>query len=285
MQTSVATSKTFRAGAGLITAMFLLAGGSHTTAQTRPPTASTPPASTAVPPPTVVEAADRLLKQMGAYVGSAEQLTFRADITFDHVLPSGQKLQFAAVENVALQRPNGLYIEWSGDLGDRKFWYDGKTATIYDPDTIFYGADAVPPALDDMLEKLIKQLNFTPPLVDFLYSDPYKSVRGTIQYGFTTGDSQINGRNCRGLAFVEKNIDWQIWIDSGPQPVPCKLLITYKNNSSLPQFSAIFSDSDFSPRIAVSTFTPELPPGTQKISFAAVTASAGANSGTKSGAK
>jgi hypothetical protein len=285
MQTGAkfATSRTFRAG--FVTGILFLAGSWHATAQTGPPVVPTPPSSASIPAPSVVEPADRLLKQMGAYVGSAEQFTFHADITFDHVLPSGQKLQFAAVEDVALQRPSGLYIEWSGDLGDRKFWYDGKTATIYDPATIFYGADAAPPALDDMLEKLIKQLNFTPPLVDFLYSDPYKSVRGAIQYGFTTGDTQINGRSCRGLAFVEKNIDWQIWIDSGPQPVPCKLLITYKNNSSLPQFSAIFSDWDFSPRIAVSTFTPELPPGTQKISFATVTASAGTNTGANSGNK
>jgi hypothetical protein len=126
-----------------------------------------------------------------------------------------------------------------------------------------------------MLDKLIKQLNFTPPLADFLYSDPYKNLRGTIQYGFVTGETQINGRSCRGLAFVEKHIDWQIWIDTGPQLVPCKLVITYKNNTSLPQFSAVFSDWDFSPRIASSVFTPDVPPGTQKISFATATASTG----------
>jgi hypothetical protein len=271
-----AKSNIIRAGAGVIVAMAVLAVGWQATAQTRSPVSTTPPASTAIPAPAVAEAADRLLKQTGTYIGSAEQFTFHADITFDHVLPTGQKLQFFAIENVALQRPNGLYIEWSGDLGDRKFWYDGKTATIYDPDTVFYAADAAPPAIDDMLDKLIKQLNFTPPLADFLYSDPYKTVGGTIQYGFVTGETQINGRICRGLAFVEKHIDWQIWIDTGPQLVPCKLVITYKNNTSLPQFSAVFSDWNFAPRIASSIFTPDVPPGTQKISFATVTASTGA---------
>jgi hypothetical protein len=278
MQTSArfVTSAIFCTGAALITGMLVFAGGWHAAAQTRP--AGAPPStSREIPAPVVADAADRLLKQMAAYIGSAEQFTFSADITFDHVLPTGQKLQFSAVENIALQRPNGLYIEWSGDLGDRRFWYNGKTVSIYDPSTVFYGADAGPPALDDMLDKVIKQLNFTPPLTDFLYSDPYKSVRGTIQYGFVTGDTQINGRSCRGLAFVEKHIDWQIWIDTGPQPVPCKLLITYKNNSALPQFSAIFSDWDFAPRIAASVFTPEFPPELQKIPFATVSASAGAN--------
>jgi hypothetical protein len=32
---------------------------------------------------------------MGEYVGSGEQFTFHADIIFDHVLPSGQKLQYS----------------------------------------------------------------------------------------------------------------------------------------------------------------------------------------------
>ena len=247
---------------GVVSAIAALTLSWQAMAQTSP---VTPRTSTAIPAPQVAEAADRLLKQMGAYIGSAEQFTFRAAITFDHVLPSGQKVQFAANENVALQRPDRFYVEWTGDLGDRKFWYDGKKVTIYDSDTIFYGTDTAPPAIDGTLDKLVNQLNFTPPLVDFLYSDPYKSLRGAIQYGFSTGEAQINGRSCQGFAFVEKHIDWQIWIDTGPQLVPCKLVITYKNNQSFPQFSAVFSDWNFAPRIAPSLFTPDLPPGRRRF--------------------
>jgi hypothetical protein len=184
-------------------------------------------------------------------------------------------LQFSATEDVALERPNGLYIAWSGELGQRQFWYDGKTMTIYDPEAAFFGVDAAPSQIDAMLDRLITQLDFTPPLTDFLYNDPYKSVRGTIQYGFSTGETEINGRSCRGLAFVDKNIDWQIWIDIGPQRVPCKLLITYKTHPAQPQFGAVFSDWDFSPRIAASTFAADVPPGTQAIPLATVTAAAG----------
>jgi hypothetical protein len=82
----------------------------------------------------------------------------------------------------------------------------------------------------------------------------------------------VNGRSCYTLAFVEKDIDWQIWIDTGPQLTPCKLVITYKAQPSLPQFSAVFTDWNFSPRIAAPVFTPTLPSGTQKILFQRVTA-------------
>ena len=142
---------------------------------------ATPPPAANTAAPAVAEQADQLLKQMGEYVGSAEQFTFHADITFDHVLPSGQKLQYTASEDVALQRPDRLYIEWAGDLGDRQFWYDGTSITLYDPATPFYASEAAPKEIDAMLGKLVTQLNFSPPLVDFLYHDPYRSLHGDVR--------------------------------------------------------------------------------------------------------
>ena len=201
---------------------------------------------------------------MGVYIGSAEQFTFHADITFDHVLPSGQKLQFSAGEDAVLQRPDRLYVEWSGDLGDRQLWYDGATVTLYDPSTPFYAAEAAPPQIDGMLEKAVSELNFSPPLADFLYHEPYHSVREDVQYGFYLGESDVNGRRCHTLAFVEKDIDWEIWIDTGPQLTPCKLVITYKTQPAQPQFSAVFTDCNFAPRIAAPVFTPDLPAGHEK---------------------
>ena len=240
-------------------------------AQTTANPSGSPPAITAAPP-VVAEQASLLLRQMAAYVGSAAQFTFHADITFDHVLPSGQKLQFSAVEDVALQRPGRLYVAWSGDLGDRQFWYDGKSVTLYDPATPFYASEPAPAAIDAMLDKLLPQLDFSPPLADLMYSDPYQQVRGNIQYGFDLGTNEVNGRGCRTLAFVDRDVDWQIWINAGPQLVPCKLVITYRSLPSQPQFSAVFTDWNFAPRIAAPVFTPTLPEGVQKIPFRTVAA-------------
>jgi hypothetical protein len=255
---------------GALVAGVLLAAAAA--AQDKPTAPIAAPSATNAPAPSVSEAADRLLKEVGAYIGSANEFTFHADVTFDHVLPSGQKLQFSSSEEVALQRPSRLYVEWSGDLGARQFWYDGKSVTLYDPAMPFYASEAAPPELDNMLAQLLPKLNFVPPLADLLYRDPYKAVRGNIEYGFDLGQSDVNGRSCRTLAFVEKDIDWQIWIENGPQLTPCKLVITYKNQPSQPQFMAVFSDWDFAPRIAEPVFTPELPAGTEKIPFATVTA-------------
>lgn len=256
------------AGAVLITA-FAAAGAS---AQNRPaaPAGSAP--AKGAPTPAIAPKAARLLEELGSYIGTARQFVFHADVTLDHVLPSGQKLQFSAAEEVVLERPGRVYVEWNGDLGARQFWYDGNSVTLFDPATPFYASASAPPDIDAMLNQLVPKLDFSPPLADFLYSDPYQQVRANIQHGFDLGQNDVDGRNCRTFAFVEKDIDWQIWIENGPQPTPCKLVITYKTQPSQPQFQAVFSDWDFSPRIDPSVFTPDLPPGTQKIPFATVAA-------------
>jgi hypothetical protein len=55
---------------------------------------------------------------------------------------------------------------------------------------------------------------------------------------------------------------------------PCKLVITYKAQPGQPQFSAVFTDWNFSPRIAESIFIPQLPSAAEKIPFKSVLASA-----------
>jgi hypothetical protein len=93
-----------------------------------------------------------------------------------------------------------------------------------------------------------------------------------VQYGFDLGLNDVNGKSCRTLAFVEKDIDWQIWIDEGPQLTPSKVVITYKTQPAQPQFTAVFTDWNFAPRIATPVFTPNLPPGTEKVPFETIAA-------------
>ena len=104
-------------------AIMALASAQGAMAQNRPaaPAAAAQAPAANAPAPAVAEPADRQIKEMAAYVGSANEFTFHADITFDHVLPSGQKLQFSAADEVVLQWPSRLYVEWNGDLGARQF--------------------------------------------------------------------------------------------------------------------------------------------------------------------
>lgn len=99
-----------------------LAATQAASAQSRPaaPAASSPakPAAALA----IAPEADRALKEVGAYIGSASQFVFHADLTFDHVLPSGQKLQFSAAEEIvysalANSMSNGTATSAPGNSG------------------------------------------------------------------------------------------------------------------------------------------------------------------------
>lgn len=165
-----------------------------------------------------------------------------------------------------MRRPDGLYVEYDGDVGGRQLWYDGSTVTLFSPEANAYAVAAMPASLDGVLDKVAKELGFAPPLSDFLYSDPAKALRDVL-YGFYIGIGDVGGTRCHHLAFIGDNVDWQIWIEDGPQWTPRKVLITYRNMPGQPQFAAIFTAWNFAPRIADIVFKPDLPASADRIEF------------------
>jgi hypothetical protein len=238
-----------------------LAGPPPALAQTRSQAsdAPSPPAAKDEPARFVDQRADRLLHRMADYLRAQPHFTVEAELLFDEVLPSGQKLQLTGTAGIALRRPAGLYAEQASDLGERRFWYDGKRVTLLDPDTGFYAVADTAPTMDEMLAELVKQLGFSPPLADFLGSDPYGTLRHAVRFGVYVGPSLLDGVRVHHLAFVQETIDWQIWIEDGPTWVPRKFLITYKAVPGEPQYTAVLKAWNFGLPIAPAQFEPDLP--------------------------
>ena len=221
--------------------------------------------------PTVVvdPRADRLLRAMGAYLKAAKEFSFHAEIAFDDVQASGQKIQFGATNDISVRRPNRIYANYEGDTARKRFWYDGQTVMLYDGDHNVYATEKVPPSIDAALDYLSGKLGFNPPLSDFIYDDPGAVLRQEVISGSDLGETHVAGVSCQHLAFVEKNIDWQIWIETGKAYVPRKFVITYKAYPGAPQFIAVLSDWDFAISLSDSLFTADLPPDARRITFKA----------------
>jgi hypothetical protein len=217
--------------------------------------------------PIVDPRADQLLRSMSEYLGGEKQFTVHADVEFDDVLPTGQKVQYAAVQDIAVRRPNRAYIEYVGDIGANRLWYDGKRVTVLDGVENVYASVEAPGKLDATLDRLLQNHGFSPPLSDLLYAKPYDMLRPRIQFGLYLGLHDVDGVRCHHLAFVDKSIDWQIWIEDGPQIVPRKVVITYTDVSGAPQFEAKLSEWDFATRQADVLFTPMLPADAVQLEF------------------
>jgi len=217
--------------------------------------------------PIIDTKADQLLREMGTLLKTAKRFYFTAEIMFDDILPSDQKLQFAAYAEVSVEKPNRIFMEYLSDLGTKRFWYDGETVTLLEGGTNFYSTVKASPTIDKTLNDLMKDYGFSPPLSDFLYNDPYAVLMDNVEAGIYVGLGDVGGVQCHHLAFVEKYIDWQIWIEDGKQKLPRKLVITYKTMPRAPQYIAVLSDWSFTKSFSDSLFRAEIPIGATRLEF------------------
>ncbi len=117
--------------------------------------------------------ADRILREMSEYLKKASEFTFHAEVAYDSVLASGQKIQFGGASKVTVHRPNRLHVEYRGDQRRTRVVFDGRIFTIHDMVADVYTLTEVPPEIDAAVDRMFEQYGFSVPIADFVYADPY----------------------------------------------------------------------------------------------------------------
>jgi hypothetical protein len=221
-----------------------------------------------------------VLKQMCDYLKNLQQFSFQASITEDVLLTSGQRIQYARSVEASVRRPDRLRAESVGDTDDRQIVYDGKTITLMDRSKNLYTVIPAPPELDAALEHGIQSFNLRAPLADLIYTKSYEYLTEGALSGFYVGLSKVQGVSCHHLAFRDKDIDWQIWIEDSQTPVPRKFLITDKTAQGL-QFTAVFTKWNTSAQLEDGLFTFVAPEKAEKIDILPAVAPAPPKKGQK----
>ncbi len=217
--------------------------------------------------PAIEARADRVLRQMGGFLKTARQFTFRAHSSFDRVTESGRKLQYEEIVIASVRRPNRFHVAIKGDLGNQRIWYDGKSITLLDLELNLYAFTEVPADIDGALDFMAKQFGVAAPLSDLVLSDPYTLMVENVKSGSYVGLHQVNGVKSHHLVFTQENIDWQVWVEDGIIPVLRKLVITYEQEKSSPQYTSMLSNWDFNPWLPVQIFEFQPPENAKKVEF------------------
>jgi hypothetical protein len=214
-----------------------------------------------------------LLQQMSDYLAETPQFTFEAAFTEEDVLASGQKLQFGGTVRLVLRRPHAFRLDSVWARGDRRLWYDGSHMTLQDNREQVYATAKAPGTIDKALDYGQEQLGITIPLADLLTTNPYASLLPPAQRLLDVmyvGMDTVQGRPCHHLAVRLEHIDWQIWIEDGATFVPRKLVLTYTKEPSQPQYTAVFTTWDLSPRLSDALFHFVPPEDMEAIAFLAL---------------
>ena len=269
MRADKTTTRAVVAGLALL-ACIHLGHGAASQAEQPATTASAQEATSPDMAPAVESRADRVLRAMSEFLAGAKEYTFHADVTYDAVVDETQMIQYGGSAEVAVRRPGQLRAVYRGDERRSSVVIDGRTATIHDQERNLYSVTEVPDGregLDAAVDHLFDTYGFSVPIADFVYADPYAALIGFVDSGFYVGLHAVDGTPCHHLAFSQDSIDWQIWIEDAPRPVPRKLVITYRDEPGAPQYTARMSRWDLQARLSSHYFDFEPPIGADEIEF------------------
>jgi hypothetical protein len=235
------------------------------------PAAAAPAGKAAAPGPakTPAPAMDpkQILQQMSDFLKNQKQFSFKAEVTNDRVYADGRKLQYGQEITASFQRPDKLRLDGSGDLESKLLMFDGKTLTLYDKYKNHYAGLEVAGDIDAALDKAFKEYGLKVGLAELGSNRLAEHAGQGLTNSLYAGEGMVRGVPCHHLAFDKKDVHYQLWVEAGDKPLLRKVVVTQKKLPGSPQWTAYFSDWNFSPQLSDNFFVFTPPEGAQKIKF------------------
>jgi hypothetical protein len=209
--------------------------------------------------------ADQALRRMGEYLSRAKTLEADATTIEEKVTTDGQKIQEVAQSRVIVKRPGELRVDRVSPRGHAVLVDNGKRFVAYNRDKNVFAMAPAPQKIDAAVDDLRARLQIDAPGGDLLVSDPYHDlIEGTVE-GRYIGREPIDGVMTDHLAFTKKDVDWQIWIAEGPNPVPLRYVITTKDMKSQPQFTIELHNWKRDAQVPADTFSITPPSSAKRV--------------------
>lgn len=214
--------------------------------------------------------AKELLMNMAEYLAKSPSFSVNVGSSYDVLQESGQMIEFSEARQVFVRRPDELRVEVAHSDGERhQLFYDGEAITTFSPSHDVYAQVAKPGGIDEAVMYFLRDLGMRLPLAMLLVSRLPEELERRTQTLDYVEKTVVDGSPAHHLAGRTETVDYQVWIAEGDQPLPLRIVLSYKNAEGHPAFRAQFSDWNLSPNIQTSAFKFTPPEGVRKIAFAA----------------
>jgi hypothetical protein len=223
--------------------------------------AATPPKK-----PAISDEASTAMLRMGQTL-RAEQFSFQVRTIRVYGGPGGEPLHIFHSTKVVVHRPNRLLVDVTGDDGESKLLFDGKTAAVFSATHNKYASIPVPDGtIDAMLKQVVGRLGVDFPLADFLTEAPAKAFLTGVTAGQSVGMVTIDGAPYLHLVFSQPpGIELELWVENNEQSLPRRLIVTYHDLPGTPNFIAEFSDWNFNIHPSDADFAFQPPAGAEQV--------------------
>lgn len=214
--------------------------------------------------------AKAILLKMADFLGKAPAFSVTLRSGYDAIQADGQVIEFGERRRILLQRPDRVRIAVERSDGDQGLvLFDGKAITVFKADDKVYARAEQPGTLDDAIVYLVKDLQLTLPLARMFRSDFAQDLEKQLTAVRYVEESTLFDVPTDHLAARSAEVDLQVWIARGEQPLPRRAILTYKTAPGQPQFRADFLDWSLSPALPADSFTFTPPADAEQIPFIA----------------
>jgi len=177
------------------------------------------------------------LEQMGSYLRSLQQLRLDTDSRTDQVLENGQVIEFNHQTHLQARRPDKLRVQVERDGERRSLFYNGQRFTLYDSRSGYFTEQAAPTDIASLLAQLTERYGIELPLADLFRWDANTAKTTGLSDALWIDSQTVGGQVCDHYALRQADIDWQLWVRQGPQPLPCRLVISRRDSTEQPRHS------------------------------------------------
>jgi hypothetical protein len=206
------------------------------------------------------------VEAMANLLANAKRIGVSIDCAYDVVQDSGEKIEFGERRELTLRRPDRVRVEVTGrDGSHRGIVFDGTQLTAFDLVEKVYATVEKPGTVDAALAHYTQHLRMRLPLRELFATNLPQQLKGVLSAAQLVGSETVGGMATDHVAFRHADADVQLWIARDGEPLPLRVVITYRRAEGQPQFRGDFHGWTFTSEAPDSVFTFAPPVGTEKI--------------------
>lgn len=212
-------------------------------------------------------AMDQLMR-MAQFMSQLEQFSVALQSAYDVVQDSGEKIEFSERRELVMIRPDRLRVDVERSDGEaQRVTFDGQSISVFNATRNLYASSEIEGDVDAAIMHFVNDLKMRLPLAMLLVSTLPDEIETRVSAAEIVEIAFLGGKPLVHVAARTESVDFQVWLPEDGDPLPRRVVITYKHESGQPQYRADFSDWNLRPSPLASLVAFDIPSNANRIQF------------------
>ncbi len=209
-----------------------------------------------------------VLLRLAEFVAKTPQFSVVVDSRYEVIQKTGQSIEFGGITRYTVQRPHRMRVDFlRSDGKEAQLYFNGEVLSFFDKGVRLYATTEHEGDIDEAVRFYVSDLHMRFPLAALFVTKTPDLMRQRVTEAAVVEESFVTDVPTIHIAARTKDVDFQVWIPKEGDPLPRRVVITYKKENGKPQFSGDFREWNLSPETSEALFTFVAPEGAERIKF------------------